>query len=373
MSGWSLVLQSLVLSGAVIALVLLLLLDRRVGRGRAAAAVALLVLVAVIGGLVYARQTQSRVRSGAHLVAKTPELFDATSGFVRSTTCRACHPGQYATWHATFHRTMTQLATPDAVVGDFDDRRLENRGRTYHLTRRGDEFWVNLVDPDAEHDLVSRGIYPNTVPDLPRVNRRVVMTTGSHAQQTCWLESRDGRRLLNLPFVWLIEEARWVPREDVFLRPPHGGRGFDQWNNNCIECHCVSGDENLNEHGIPESRVAELGITCEACHGPAAAHVQANRDPLRRYRTHLSAAGDPTIVNPRTLAQAASAQVCGQCHGMNVRKNDVARTGLSYRAGDALTDTKMILQISDPHRSPAEEADWARLQRHIANQPEGFV
>jgi len=39
--------------------------------------------------------------------------IEVTGGGYRSSdTCRACHPSQYASWHASYHRTMTQVATP---------------------------------------------------------------------------------------------------------------------------------------------------------------------------------------------------------------------------------------------------------------------
>ncbi|MGH9420003.1 MAG: hypothetical protein ACRD3J_08525, partial [Thermoanaerobaculia bacterium] len=39
---------------------------------------------------------------------QTPE-----DGYVSSNTCRACHPSQYETWRGSYHRTMTQVATPE--------------------------------------------------------------------------------------------------------------------------------------------------------------------------------------------------------------------------------------------------------------------
>jgi hypothetical protein len=29
-------------------------------------------------------------------------------GYATSQTCKACHPGQYETWHGSYHRTMTR-------------------------------------------------------------------------------------------------------------------------------------------------------------------------------------------------------------------------------------------------------------------------
>src|SRR5262252_9384845 len=49
----------------------------------------------------------------------------ADEGFATSGTCRACHPSQYASWHASYHRTMTQLATPVTVLTSFDGVTVE--------------------------------------------------------------------------------------------------------------------------------------------------------------------------------------------------------------------------------------------------------
>ena len=53
----------------------------------------------------------------------------ASDRYVSSRTCRACHPSQYASWHASYHRTMTQVG--DAAVGraSFDGVRVDGRAR----------------------------------------------------------------------------------------------------------------------------------------------------------------------------------------------------------------------------------------------------
>src|SRR5438874_5839953 len=68
--------------------------------------------------------------------------------YVRSETCRSCHPDQYASWHRSFHRTMTQVATPETVRGNFNNLVLNYEGDDHRVTRTGDVFWAELVDPD---------------------------------------------------------------------------------------------------------------------------------------------------------------------------------------------------------------------------------
>jgi hypothetical protein len=51
-------------------------------------------------------------------------ITSPTGGYVTSNASRACHPGNYASWHASFHRTMTQVATPASLVGAADQLEL---------------------------------------------------------------------------------------------------------------------------------------------------------------------------------------------------------------------------------------------------------
>src|SRR5215470_12242079 len=66
--------------------------------------------------------------------------------YVSSRTCRACHPSQYASWHRSYHRTMTQVATPQSVSASFDGVRVDAGAMT--LEQRGVELWAEFDDPD---------------------------------------------------------------------------------------------------------------------------------------------------------------------------------------------------------------------------------
>src|SRR5262245_46691562 len=60
----------------------------------------------------------------------TRPLETPSEGYVGSRACRSCHPEQHATWHDSFHRTMTQVASRDAVVAKIDKLRLDWCGTT---------------------------------------------------------------------------------------------------------------------------------------------------------------------------------------------------------------------------------------------------
>lgn len=345
-------------------------LARRGSRGAALpwALAACLVLLTGLAGFAWQEQRSEALETHRRVEGQIPYL--EREPYVTSDTCRACHPGQYHSWHRSYHRTMTQVASPEAVMAPWGGE-LESRGWRYRLLRKGGEFWADVVDPNwiRENRLAGRDVDDvDDVDDPPRAELPVVMTTGSHHMQTYWVPSTSGREVYNLPFVYLFDAQRWVPREDVFLRPPNAGRLVGLWNNTCIECHSTGAalgfDFDAEEF---ESRVAEMGISCEACHGPAEEHVAFHRNPLNRYGEHLDDDGDPTMVQPERLDHELSSHVCGQCHGVWIAEDAEAwlKEGHPFRPGDDLTETRFLVR-------PAADPDDPRLTRLLERYPDAI-
>ena len=312
--------------------------------------VASLVGLAVCGASFWQLRLAKAARSNRELTEKTPRQ-GRPGGYVTSDTCQACHPDQYASWHRSYHRTMTQAARPETVRGNFDNVTLELGGQEYHLERRGHEFWVEMVDPDWKYvRLLMQHHYetgraaspPAPEPNPPRAKKRVGMLTGSHHMQAYWVPSQFGNEQFSLPFTYLFEEERWVPRNDVFLLPPDTPELQQVWNVNCINCHATAGQprKDPSTH-ISDTRVAENGISCEACHGPAEAHVKVNSDLRYRYFARRTDAGDPTIINPARLSHRKSSEICSQCHAIrfNHARADWLTNGFRYIPGDDNLET----------------------------------
>jgi hypothetical protein len=274
------------------------------------------------------------------------------SAYVSSAACLPCHASQHASFGRTFHRTMTQDATSSTVKALAAGTEHPVLGRTIRLEPRGSEVWATLPDPD----LVARD--PNAFATAKEQTRRVVLTTGSHHEQTYWVKGQREGELRLVPIVYLIDEGRVIPRREAFLTPPDAPLGPARWNSNCIACHAVAGEPGHDEKRDSfQTRAAELGIACEACHGPGLEHVQKHRDPLERYalRRRDEAAAkrdeptvpDKTIVHPGKLVPERSAAVCGQCHSYAFPKNEDAfwTSGYarSFRPGDLLQDSRTLL------------------------------
>ncbi len=247
---------------------------------------------------------------------------------------------------------MTQVASPATVLGNFDNVTLSLDGEPILLQRRGDEFLAEMIDPDWKHDLVKarlRGQPLAGTNNPPRVWKRITMLTGSHHMQAYWVPSRRGNVQFGFPFAWLIQEQRWAPRKDTFIRDPDAASPIQIWNLNCIQCHSTGGQP--GEHPttkVVNSRVGEFGIACESCHGPAEEHVRANANPLRRYFLHGDNGGDPTITNPARISATRSSQLCGQCHAIraNLHHEEWRQTGSDFRPGDDLAQHAQVIHAS---------------------------
>ena len=288
-------------------------------------------------------------------------------GYVSSENCRECHAREYDTWHASHHRTMTQVPTTESVIADFDDKVVVRSGREFRFFRENDEYFmsVSVARPRGQG---------REGAGSPKPSRtfKVVLSTGAHHQQAFWCETGRGRTLATMPFIWINKERRWVPYHSIFFLPPsvaglrmHAGL----WNSNCIKCHVVDGRPRLDAENGSDTHVAEFGISCEACHGPGHTHVTTQGKALNAER-YRRADGDSEIVNPAKLSHRRSSQVCGQCHAVfdfydSEDEREFNDSGFAFRPGDELTDTRHVFRVG-------EDADLPIVKRVLERNPDFF-
>jgi hypothetical protein len=259
--------------------------------------------------------------------------------YLTSNSCRACHPGNYGSWHTSFHRTMTQVATPETLIPKTPVTELEFAGRQYRLERTTKKILV------SSRSLGESAFGPP---------REVVVLTGSHNLQILWTETGQGRTLEQFPFAYIIAEKMWSPVTQTFLMPPETKEAYSigSWNGACMDCHVTQGLSKFVEGNRWDSTVAEFGIACEACHREGESHIAANRNPLHRWQLHLTNKADPTIANPSRLKGPESALVCGQCHsvwafnGMDA-KIEFNRHGATFRAGQSDLAQRFVVQPNE--------------------------
>ena len=279
-----------------------------------------------------------------------PYRRDVTE-YTGSSSCHECHEDEHESWRSSHHSRMTQLISPKTVQAAFDGQAHEFQGERFTMHRRGEEYWASIESIDAA----------NAAPDSRdpgALHMRMGMVTGSHHMQVFWLPGMMGNLQIGFPFSWLIADQRWAPRNSLFIRDPYTVVSKENWNMSCIRCHATGPQPRPNEAAQRfETRVADLGISCEACHGPGRRHVdrQTRLTKLPELERQAALDNEPlAIVQPTDLDHIRSTQVCGSCHGMKWfdKSEGWPEHGFRYRPGDDLEQTTPIIRPTQLDRQP---------------------
>lgn len=299
------------------------------GRVRTGVAFATVLMGAAI--VVATMQAPKRPGEPMDRAVEVPE-----AGYVGSRSCRSCHPGEHASWHESYHRTMTQTVSKETVCVEFDRLELDWFDKKVVLEWRGDELWT---------------VFDRGGRQPQRVERPIRQLTGSHHLQVFWYSTGNGRELGPVPVCFKTEERIWMPLTAVFVLPPEFRDPPEPgtWNKSCTMCHTTDTRPRV-DIGRVDTHVSEFGIACEACHGPGEAHVAVNRNPIRRL-IQRSQGSDDTVRNPATLQPVRSAQVCGHCHSVSIlREQHFAawrEQGSPFVPGQDLQRSHLVIGIGD--------------------------
>lgn len=280
-----------------------------------------LVLTALAAGVVIALLVSLRPEY-THTRAGRPD-----EGYLEAARCLSCHPAQHASWSRTFHRTMTREARPESVQGDFArDNTLEYLGVKSLMERRGDDLLMTLTHADGRRQVF-----------------KIERTVGSRRIEQYL--TKQGGQYIRLPLAYDLVNRRWMSLNGSFFHADSENffQHQTQWDTNCVFCHNVKAQPNFSfERREAKTEVAELGIACGACHGPAAGHAEAASSPFVRTVWRVGGAHDRQIVNPAKLDAERSLMVCGHCHGQRVpepfeRIREILGTGDPFDAGEDLS------------------------------------
>ena len=190
---------------------------------------------------------------------------DAQATYVGRETCAACHQSQLEQWTGSDHDRAMELATADAVLGDFDNAAFTRLGVTSRFFTRDGKYYVNTEGPDGEFR-----------------DYEVKYTFGVDPLQQYMVEMPDGRVQV-LRVSWDTKRQRWfevappdVSDERIEPGDPLHWTGLAQnWNTMCAECHSTNVQKNFDLLASTyHTTFSEIDVSCETCHGPASLHVQ---------------------------------------------------------------------------------------------------
>ena len=136
-----------------------------------------------------------------------------------------------------------------------------------------------------------------------------VMGSGNHART--FLHREQDNTLVELPLAWYSENGGTFAMNPGFDNPKPMTRRPIAYE--CMFCHngypAIPDPAHRDLSAKPVYTTLPMGIDCQRCHGPGAAHVQA-----AEARKPDTAKVHATILNPAHLSNERQMQVCEQCH-----------------------------------------------------------
>ncbi|MCC7412895.1 MAG: ammonia-forming cytochrome c nitrite reductase subunit c552 [Gammaproteobacteria bacterium] len=283
--------------------------------------------------------------------------------YVGSAACAACHAGEHAAWAGTQHALAMQAVAAGSVQGDFNGARYERPGLAVEFTRAAGDPVVRIF---------TRPFAANAD------ERRPAFVIGVEPLQQ-YLLPLDGGRLQAFTIAWDTRPAtaggqRWFDLQPGVDPEPGGllhwaGPGYN-WNHQCADCH-TTGFRKRYDVGTRryDSRYAELGVGCEACHGPAARHLDWARtgsgpDTSRagrgfdfgfHERDGVSWRTDPVSALPQRSEPRTSETEIGICARCHARRERIADGDAG--AGPPGEQLRVALLVPPLYRADGQVAD----------------
>ena len=297
--------------------------------------------------------------------------------FVGAESCKACHAAEFSDWLQSDHHKAMLPATPENVLGDFNDVTFTHFEHTWRFFRKGDEFWVNAEDADGTR----KDFKIDYTFGFEPLQQYLIPFPGGRYQalQVCW----DTRPVEDGGQRWYhLYQDEAIPPGDIL----HWTGIHFNWNYMCADCHSTD----LHKNYDPDARDyhttwSEMNVSCEACHGPASEHLKwaaaeqvkaAGGTPevdLSDLTAYLKNKGlvvtlkEPVeagwAVNPETqqpyrtapLNSTVQVQTCARCHSHR------QLMAPAHEAGKPFLDTHVPSVLTDQlyhHDGQVDEEDY---------------
>lgn len=236
---------------------------------------------------------------------------DQVKTYVGSNRCLECHQDQANFWLGSDHDRAMDLATPDTVLGNFDDATFTYHGMESRFYRRGDKYFVYTDGPDGKH-----------------AEFEIKYVFGVRPLQQYMVEFPDGRVQV-LPFAWDVNEKRWY---HLYQGNPHR-QGHDEtnehddpilagswlhwtgagqnWNYMCADCHSTNLQKKYDlKTNRYHTSFSEIDVSCEACHGPGSLHTKLAEERWLFWDRHHGYG----LTNLKSASSLPQIQTCAPCH-----------------------------------------------------------
>ena len=257
--------------------------------------------VAILGGYGLTKLIQP----GSKPIPK-PGVFNSTiakeadeevfAKYAGSRSCRDCHEEQFKLWESSHHALAERPVDPAIDKDAFDPpRSIKHATQTSTATTAGQDLVLQTLGLSGKVD--------------PYKMTRVIGVS----PLLQFMTENDNGRVQAAEMAWDPHKKEWFNvYGDEDRRPGEWGhwtgRGMN-WNAMCASCHNTRLRKNYDSKTDSyHTRMAEMGVGCESCHGPMKDHA----DWQNKYVNALSKpVVDPTA---KYFDRDQYRDNCGPCH-----------------------------------------------------------
>ena len=254
--------------------------------GRRVTGVAILVYIAL--ALTHARTPSAQPQ---------PATATSEAGFVGAAACASCHQEVHDTWKGGRHSKMLQPATAASVKGDF------SKSERHAARRRA----FRCAPPTATTSS------PRRLTGKPQ-EHRVEYTLGSRRIQH-YLTTIEKGMIVVLPPTWDVQRREWMHNMDI-VRPDENhqtARAAVEQGLRRLPRQPAGEPTTVRRPATYATTWRDFGTSCERCHGPGSAHVEAStRADAAHARRRPRRSSGPTRLD-RGDEQHRSARSATRC------------------------------------------------------------
>lgn len=251
-------------------------------------------------------------KSAPSSVALLPELHAYSlpderavfATYAGSESCRECHPQAWQEWRHSHHGLAERSPNRELDQAAFDPPKSFPHGK---------QSTDAATAPDGGYQLTTTGFGGERKPY--RLERVI-----GHQPLRQFLVAGTGGRYHATEAAWDPQMAEWFNVFGQEDRQPGEwghwtGRGM-VWNQMCATCHNTRLRKNYDAATDSyRTAMAEATVSCEACHGPAKAHAEWQRE-------HQALAGKEKGTDP-TLKRFTRDQMTENCAGCHARRGEL--------------------------------------------------
>ncbi len=240
------------------------------------------------------------IAAGFMLLTGGASAQDAAPAYVGTGVCADCHTEAMEAWETSHHAWAWTETSPERILGDFNDTIFTHNGITSRFYRDGETYMIETDGPDGQ------------ITQYP-----VHSVVGIEPLQQYLLETEEGK-LQSFDVVWDTEEERWYhlyPDQELYAgNGLHWTGPYKNWQARCAECHATDFEKNYSPiERRYQSTQSEIGVGCEACHGPGEAHV-AWAQQLETTQTPWTGLTDMGLTIDMSAGGEVYTQQCATCH-----------------------------------------------------------